>query len=173
LNIIDLGFVTVTIRDLIDIGLVAFIFYQIYKLVKGSLAVNILIGLIFIYLLFLLVDLLELRLLARILGQFIGVGVISLIILFQPEIRRFLLLIGRNTAFKQNGWIKKMFVKARVEGLGDEEDWQEISEATLELARGARGEESAGVAVQTGIHAEGETGERTGDVEMHGSSHCG
>lgn len=134
MTIIDLGFITVTIRDLIDVGLVTFIFYQLYKLVKGSLAVNIVIGLISIYLLFLLVDLLELRLLARILGQFIGVGVISLIILFQPEIRRFLLLIGRNTAFKQNGWIKKIFVKATVEGIGDEEDWQEISEASMELA---------------------------------------
>lgn len=111
MKLFDLGFLTLTLLDIIDISLVAILLYQIYKLVKGSLAVNILLGLISIYLLWLVVDAIELRLLSKILGQFIGVGVISLIILFQPEIRRFLLMIGKNTTFSNYGWLRRFFFK--------------------------------------------------------------
>ena len=106
---LELGFDTALLRDAIDLLLVALLLYQLYKLVKGSLAANILLGLMLFYLVYLAVDALQLRLLARILGQFIGVGVISLIILFQPEIRRFLLLIGKNTGHKKNGWLPDKF----------------------------------------------------------------
>ena len=121
-------------RDIIDISLVAFLLYQLYKLVKGSLAVNILIGLVSIYVLYLVVDALELRLLARILGQFIGVGVISLIILFQPEIRRFLLLIGKNTGFKQKGWVRNLFLKGIQNSGETENSMEEIVTASVNLA---------------------------------------
>ncbi len=109
MDLFDLGFVSLSWRSLIDVGLVLLLLYQLYKLVRGSLAVNILLGLVSIYVLYLVVDALELKLLARILGQFIGVGVISLIILFQPEIRRFLLMVGKNTAFQNKGWIRRLF----------------------------------------------------------------
>jgi uncharacterized protein (TIGR00159 family) len=113
-------------RSLIDISLVLVLLYQLYKLVRGSLAVNILLGLVSIYVLYLVVDALELKLLARILGQFIGVGVISLIILFQPEIRRFLLMIGKNAAFNNRGWIRRLF-SGQVQNT--EEDFNYVQEA--------------------------------------------
>jgi len=114
-------------RSLIDILLVLTLLYQLYKLVRGSLAVNILLGLVAIYMLYMVVDALELRLLAKILGQFIGVGVISLIILFQPEIRRFLLMIGKNAAFSSNrGWIRRLFT-GQVQST--EEDFNYVQEA--------------------------------------------
>ncbi|MBA4303136.1 MAG: TIGR00159 family protein [Sphingobacteriaceae bacterium] len=113
-------------RSVIDISLVLVLLYQLYKLVRGSLAVNILLGLVAIYVLYLVVDALELRLLARILGQFIGVGVISLIILFQPEIRRFLLMIGKNAAFKNRGWIRRLF-SGQVQST--EQDFNYVQEA--------------------------------------------
>jgi len=134
LKIFDFGFLALELRDLIDISLVAFLLYQLYKLVKGSLAVNILIGLVSIYVLYLVVDALELRLLARILGQFIGVGVISLIILFQPEIRRFLLLIGKNTGFKQKGWVRNLFLKGIQSTDDSENSLEEIVTAAMNLA---------------------------------------
>ena len=80
--------------DIIDIVLVAYLFYELCKLIKGTAAINIFVGIISIYLIWKLVRALEMELLAEILGQFISVGVIALIVVFQPEIRRFLLLLG-------------------------------------------------------------------------------
>ncbi len=134
MKLFDLGFLTLELRDLIDISLVAFLLYRIYKLVKGSLAVNILLGLISVYLMWLVVDALELRLLSKILGQFIGVGVITLIILFQPEIRRFLLMIGKNTAFSNKGWIRRFFLKGVAKDAEDVGYIRESLEAAEALA---------------------------------------
>ena len=84
--------------DVIDIILVSVLLYQLYKLVKGTVAISIFTGMLSIYLLWLIVKALQMQLLGTILGQFIGVGVIALIIVFQQELRKFLLLVG-NTGF--------------------------------------------------------------------------
>jgi len=88
------AFITVRWLDILDIILVALLFYQLYKLVRGSIAVNIFIGIFSLYLIWQIVKYLNMNLLTTILGQFMGVGVIALIIVFQQEIRRFFLLIG-------------------------------------------------------------------------------
>jgi uncharacterized protein (TIGR00159 family) len=87
-------FITVRFLDILDIILVAFLLYQFYNLIKGTVAINIFIGIFSLYLLWLLVKALDMELLGSILGQVIGVGVIAIIIVFQQEIRRFLLIIG-------------------------------------------------------------------------------
>ena len=95
--IFNIGFLTVSWVDLVDIFLVSLFLYQIYKLMKGSVAVNIFLGVLALYLGYLIVRAAQMELLALILGQFMGVGVLAAIILFQPEIRKFLLLVGRTT----------------------------------------------------------------------------
>lgn len=85
--------------DLVDIGLVALLLFQLYKLLKGSVASKILIGFLFFYLLYLVVKVSKMELLGAIMEQFAGVGIIAAIVLFQQEIRRFLLMIGKNTTF--------------------------------------------------------------------------
>jgi diadenylate cyclase len=90
---IDL-FITVRFLDILDIFLVALLLYQFYMLIKGTVAINIFIAIFSIYLFWLVVKALNMQLLGSILGQIIGVGIIALIIVFQQEIRRFLLLIG-------------------------------------------------------------------------------
>jgi len=87
-------FITFRILDAVDIILVAFLMYQIYHLIKGTVAMNIFVAILAIYLLWMIVKALHMELLGTILGQFIGVGVIALIVVFQQEIRRFLLMIG-------------------------------------------------------------------------------
>ncbi|GMQ31004.1 diadenylate cyclase CdaA [Algoriphagus confluentis] len=82
---------------MIDIALVAALLYQIYKLLKGSVAIKIFLGFLSIYLIYLLVRAVRMELLSSILGQFMGVGVIAAIIIFAPEIRKFLLLVGRSS----------------------------------------------------------------------------
>lgn len=110
MELFDLGFFKVGIFDIIDIILVALIIYQIYNLIRGTIAVNIFIGLILIYLLWLGVKALNMQLLSSILDKVMGVGVITLVILFQQEIRRFLLLIGKNTFSKRNSLWRKLFL---------------------------------------------------------------
>lgn len=97
-----IGFLEVSWVDFIDIALVSVLLYQVYKLIRGSIAVNIFLGILALYLIYLIVRAAEMELLATILGQFMGVGVLAMIILFQPEIRKFLLVIGRGTEFREN-----------------------------------------------------------------------
>jgi diadenylate cyclase len=84
----------ITILDIVDIVLVAVIFFQIYRLIRGTAAFSIFLGIFFIYLTWLVVKALNMELITALLGQVIGVGVIALIIVFQPEVRRFLLVLG-------------------------------------------------------------------------------
>ena len=95
--ILESGLLGVRFLDIIDIILVALLLYFLYNFLKGTVAINIFFGIIAIYLLWKLVEVLEMKLLSEILGQFIGVGVIALIVVFQPEIRKFLLLLGTST----------------------------------------------------------------------------
>lgn len=92
-----IGFLTIRFLDIIDILLVGLLIYFLYKLVRGTIAFNIFLGFLSIYLFWLMVEALNMQLLTAILGQFISVGVIALLIVFQQEIRRFLLLIGKNS----------------------------------------------------------------------------
>jgi diadenylate cyclase len=88
------GFISIRFLDVIDILLVAYLLYEVYNLIKGTAAINIFIGIVSIFLLWRLVRILEMEMFSAILGAFISVGFIALIIVFQPEIRKFLLLIG-------------------------------------------------------------------------------
>ena len=110
MEVFDLGLVNLGLFDVIDIVLVAFIIYQIYNLIRGTIAVNIFIGLLLIYGLWIGVKALNMQLLSGILDKVIGLGLIALLILFQQEIRRFLLLIGKNAVSKKNSFWRKVLV---------------------------------------------------------------
>ncbi len=98
----QIGFLDITWLDLLDIGLVAVVIYQIYNLVKGSVASRVFVGYLLVYLVYLLVKALGLPLMTTLLEYFISVGALALIIIFQQEIRRFLLLIGKSTNLSNN-----------------------------------------------------------------------
>ncbi|MCQ2374896.1 MAG: diadenylate cyclase CdaA [Salinivirgaceae bacterium] len=97
----DYIFETFKFTDLIDILLVAFILYQIYRMVKGTLAINIFIGMLVLYVGWLLVSLLNLTLVSTILGAVISVGVIVFVVLFQQELRQFFILLGKHDFVKR------------------------------------------------------------------------
>ncbi len=88
------AFINIRFLDIVDILLVAFLLYRLYYLIRGTGALYIFLGILTIYLLWWTVRLFEMELLSEILGQFMSVGVLALIIVFQPEIRKFLLMIG-------------------------------------------------------------------------------
>ena len=87
-------FLDLRIIDIIDILLVAFLLYYLYRLIKGTVAINIFIGIVIIIGISELTKLLQMELLSKILGGFLGVGMFALIVVFQQEIRKFLLMVG-------------------------------------------------------------------------------
>lgn len=89
-----LSLVHITIIDVIDILIVAFLLYKLYQLIKGTTAIKIFFGIAIVYVIWLVVKALKMELVGSIMGQVIGVGVIALIVVFQQEVRQFLLILG-------------------------------------------------------------------------------
>ncbi|WP_439482900.1 diadenylate cyclase CdaA [Cyclobacterium plantarum] len=109
-----IGFLDVSLVNLIDIALVSILIYQVYKLMRGSVAIKIFLGFLSIYLIYLVVSAAQMELLTIILGQFMGVGVLAAIILFQQEIRKFLLIVGKSSIFSnENLWQELLFWRKR------------------------------------------------------------
>jgi uncharacterized protein (TIGR00159 family) len=114
-----IGFLDISIVNMIDIALVAALLYQVYKLLKGSVAIKIFLGFLSLYLIYLLVQAVRMELLTIILGQFMGVGVIAAIIIFAPEFRKFLLILGRSSIFSDdNVWKDLLFFWRKKENSG-------------------------------------------------------
>ncbi len=98
--------------DFVDVFLVAILLYYIYKLVKGTVAINIFVGILIIYFAWRLTDYLNMHMLYSIFDGFMKVGIIALIVVFQPEIRKFLLMVGStNIGGKRNLFKKFKFLK--------------------------------------------------------------
>ncbi len=93
----EIGFLPVSLWDILDVAIVGYLIYRVYLLLKGSIAFNIFIGIVIIYVLWWLVGILKMDMLTMILSQFVNVGFIIIIIIFQPEVRRFLLMLGNTT----------------------------------------------------------------------------
>lgn len=100
INLFKIGFLTVSLLDIIDIAIVSFIFYKLYTLLKGTIATQIFFGLIIIFILSFIAQLINLKTLSWLLNLVTGIWVIAFIILFQPEIRRLLVFLARNPIFK-------------------------------------------------------------------------
>ena len=106
----DFSHLKITPFAILDIFLLAIIIYQLYNLIRGTIAANIFIGLALIYLLYFIVPETKMPLLAGILKKVADVGIIAVIVLFQQEIRRFLLLVGKNASLQRNkAWWKYFF----------------------------------------------------------------
>ncbi len=88
--------INVHIMDVVDILLVGLLVYYVYKLIRGTAAISIFLGIIILYIIWAVVKALNMSLLSEIMGQVLGVGVIAIIVLFQQEIRKFLLSLGSN-----------------------------------------------------------------------------
>ncbi|MBQ8746155.1 MAG: diadenylate cyclase CdaA [Rikenellaceae bacterium] len=100
-----MGFIHIGIIDIIDIFLVAMMLYYLYRVTRGTNAFSIILGVVMLYLMYVVVRALNMELLSGILGQFIGVGIIAVVVIFQPEIRRFLQMLG----LQQNQRISRFF----------------------------------------------------------------
>src|ERR1700743_275453 len=116
MQLFNFGFLKITPFSILDILLLAIIIYQLYNLIKGTIAANIFIGLTLIYILYFIVPEEKMPLLAGILKKVADVGIIAIIVVFQQEIRRFLLLVGKNASLQRNkAWWRYFFGKTDAE----------------------------------------------------------
>jgi DNA integrity scanning protein DisA with diadenylate cyclase activity len=116
--------------DIVDFLVAAYLLFLIYRLLKGTLAFNIFIGVLLLYLLWWTVGAMDMFILSTILDQFVSVGVIVLVIIFQPEIRRFLLLVGSTTLKSRFSNIEN-FIKRGFKFETREQPWLSDLEASL------------------------------------------
>ncbi|MCK0130607.1 diadenylate cyclase CdaA [Flavobacteriaceae bacterium F08102] len=130
-------FLDLSILDIVDIVLVAVLLYYVYKLIRGTAAINIFIGIAIVYLIWKLTEALKMELLSDILGKFLGGGFIALIIVFQQEIRRFLLMVG-STSFASKGFLKQLKIfKTEEEFVTDVESIVKACESMSKTKTGA------------------------------------
>lgn len=134
MTFIKIGFIDIGIGDILDVLFVAFVLYQTYRLLKGTIAFNIFIGLAMIYWSSLLVQALEMRVLAKIMGQFLGAGFVLLVIVFQPEIRRFLFYMGKGSGIGNRDFFWQKLLRRPTEQGHIEQIANEIAKALRNMA---------------------------------------
>ncbi|MBG50730.1 MAG: TIGR00159 family protein [Pseudozobellia sp.] len=127
-----LNFLEFNITDLLDIFLVAALLYYVYKLVRGSAAINIFIGIVIVWGFWKLTELLGMEMISSLVGAFMQVGLIALIIVFQQEIRKFLLMIG-STNFSNRKKFLKHFKFLREDAINSTTDVDAIVAACRKM----------------------------------------
>jgi diadenylate cyclase len=131
--LIDIGIIELRLLDIVDILIVAYLMYLIYKLLRGTIAFNIFIGVLLLYLVWWIVGVLDMQLLSLLLGRFVAFGVIILIIIFQPEVRRFLVFLGNSTLKGRFGVFERIFnQQSRLDAV-QEQRVNEIKRAILKF----------------------------------------
>jgi len=103
-----LDFLDFTFLDVLDILLVATLLYYIYKLLKGTVAINIFIGIALVVLIWKITEALKMEMLSSLLGTLISLGAIAILIVFQPEVRKFLLMIGSTNFANKKNFLKQL-----------------------------------------------------------------
>ena len=111
----SLGFLNFTFADFIDILLVAAVIFIIFRWIRGSSAMNIFIAIIILLVVRVLAMALNMKMTSAMLGAILDVGALAIIIIFQPEIRRFLNNIGRTAG--NNTFIRRLLRRHRADGL--------------------------------------------------------
>ena len=123
MELFRIGFLAITLTDLIDIALVSFIAYRLYQAMKGTIAIQILAGLLIILSFSLVAQAVDFKAMSAILRTLTDIWVIAFIVLFQPELRRLLVLVGRNP-------VVRLFLKMDVD-----ESINEVVAAATDLSR--------------------------------------
>lgn len=122
MELFSIGFLSVTLFDLIDIGIVTVLFYWLYKALKDTIAVQILFGLVALLVLSFATEATNLKSINWILNTLSDIWLLAFVILFQPELRKLLLLITRSPIFQ-------IFVKQQIN-----QTFDEIIEAVKEMS---------------------------------------
>ncbi len=110
-----LDFLDFSLLDILDIVLVAVLLYYVYKLLKGTVAINIFIGIALVVLIWKITQALQMEMLSGLLGTLISLGAIAILIVFQPEVRKFLLMLGSTNFTNKRSFLKQLsFLKTEI-----------------------------------------------------------
>jgi diadenylate cyclase len=112
MDVFTIGFITITWVDILDVLLVSFLFYRIYIAMRGTIAAQVFLGLMLVIVGSIVARAVDMKALSWILKTLTDIWVIALIVLFQPELRRLLLYLGRNP-------IVKFFIRTDVNEYAD------------------------------------------------------
>jgi len=146
IELFKFDFITISLLDIVDVVLVTIIIYNLYKVLKGTVASQIFIGLIVVLILSFIAQIADLKALGWLLKLITDIWVIAFIILFQPEIRRLLVLLGRSP-------IARLISKPHRKNISEI-----VSEAAYELAQNQHG--ALMILIRSsGIQGVAETGE--------------
>jgi len=99
-ELFKIGFLSISFLDVVDILIVSFIVYKLYLLLRGTIASQIFLGLMIIFIISFVAEAMQFKALNWLLKLVTSIWVIAFIILFQPEIRRFLVILARNPIMK-------------------------------------------------------------------------
>lgn len=133
------------IKDLMDIILVAFLLYYLFKMVKVSGMRPLFIGLVVFLVIWVLVSrIFNMVLLGSILDQFVNIGLILIVILFQDEIRRFLISLG-----SKKGW--RFVAKLFIQGEKQQKDITHVTSIVLACMNMAKTRTGALIVIQSDI----------------------
>lgn len=105
----NIGFLEIGWVDLLDILVVGLLMYEVYRLIRNSIASRIFLGALILYLLYHVVKAAGMTMLTSILDKFMAVGVIAAVVIFQQEIRKFLLMLGKGSMFTNEGLLRRWF----------------------------------------------------------------
>ena len=129
-------FSLIGLKDILDILLVAYLLYESYQLMKSSGSLNVFVGiLVFIVIWIIVSQVLQMRLLGSIFDKLVSVGALALIVLFQDEIRHFLLTLGS----RHHTISILRFFRGDREGEASKEDIMPIVMACMSMGKGKVG----------------------------------
>ncbi len=121
--------------DLLDILMVALVIFLIFRWIRGSTAINIFIAIIIVLLVRVVAEAVGMKMISSLLGTVIDMGAVALVVIFQPEIRRFLSSLGRKaeTTLQRPGFLQWLFPSLKTSQV-DVKTLREITEAVREMA---------------------------------------
>ncbi len=134
------GFLRLSFLDILDILVVAMIIFLLFSWLRGSTAWSIFLAILALYLFRIAAAVLGMRLTARIMDTVLNVGVLAIIVIFQPEIRRFLARFGNTTItnMKNAGFVSKLF-KNMKKNTASSESVNEVAEACRRMSESYTG----------------------------------
>ena len=130
-----MDFIDFKIIDAIDIIVVALLIMQVYRLIRGTVALTIFLGIGIIYLIWIVVRLFDMELLSLIFGQVLGVGALALVVVFQQEIRRYLTMLGTRISNNPNKLIRKIFSSTSANSSTNNPIYIEIENALKSMSK--------------------------------------
>lgn len=160
----EIGFLPVTIWDLLDVVVVGWLLFQLYKLLRGSIAVNIFVGVLTLLVLSWVVRALNMQMLSSIIGLLISTGVIILIIVFQPEVRRFLITFANNTLRQRSKLLNRLLDRGEADGQANRSAAEQLKNALFSMSKRKEGALII-LSKQANLEAVADTGVRiNGDI---------